>query len=478
MRFLDRHAGLYTDYYELAMAQGYFLAGMAEKRACFDYFFRKLPYQGGYTIFAGLYDLLELLQDFTFDKEDLDYLKKRGFDASFLAYLERFKFNGSVFSVQEGEVIFPTEPVMRFEGTILETQIIETLALNILNFESLIATKASRLRHSAGKRMLVDFGLRRAQGLGGIHATKAAIIGGVDATSNVFSAWAFDLKPNGTMAHSWIETFGNELDAFREFARTYPDSSVFLVDTYDTLKSGIPIAIKVALEMKKDGHQLIGIRLDSGDLAYLSKRARAMLDESGLHHVKIIASNQLDERIIKSLLDQGAPVDVFGVGTSLVVGRDDAALDGVYKLSDYNQSPRLKISENIEKVTLPGSKTVYRYFDDSNMFYADAILGKEEDVIEGMFHPHQPFMRLSLKGLRREALLTEVMSQGKMKIGNKSPYELAGYAQKRLESLADDHKRFEYPHIYKVGISARLMKLRDELVRHHSIQTGTDTKKP
>lgn len=461
---LKDHAALYTDYYELTMAQGYFLTGMAEKKACFDYFFRRLPYKGGYVVFAGLGDLLEILKEYSFGKEDIDYLRERGFKEDFLSYLRQFRFKGTLHSVKEGEIIFPNEPVLRVEGTILETQIIETLALNLLNFQSLIATKASRIKQAAGDRSVIEFGLRRAQGLGGIHASRAAVIGGAEATSNVYSAFTYGITPSGTMAHSWVESFDDEEEAFRRYAEIYPDNCTFLVDTYDTLRSGIPNAIKVTHEMERAGHLVKGVRLDSGDLAYLSKHARFMLDAAGLHHVKIVATNQLDEHIIKSLLEQGAKIDVFGVGTSLVIGREDAALDGVYKLSLYDGEPRIKISENIEKILIPGVKKVYRYFNEENKFYADAVLGNKETEIDQMTHPHQPTKRLSLTGLRKESLLNCVMSEGKVLMAKQTPYEISAYVQERLALLPDEHKRFEYPHIYRVGASKALLEVRDKLV--------------
>jgi nicotinate phosphoribosyltransferase len=464
MRPFQFPPALYTDFYELTMAQGYFLSGMAEKKACFDYFFRKLPFKGGYVVFAGLQDLLEILRDFKFQSDEIEYLRGLGFKEDFLSYLKQFKLNGSLFSVNEGEVIFPNEPVIRLEGGILETQIIETLVLNILNFESLIATKASRVKYAAGNRTVIDFGLRRAQGLGGIHASRAAVIGGVESTSNVFSAFAFGIKPSGTMAHSWVESFSSELEAFRKYAEIYPDSSSFLVDTYDTLHSGLPNAIMVAKEMMTQGHELKGIRLDSGDLAYLSKQARAMLNNAGLSHVKIIASNQLDEHIIKSLLEQGAELDAFGVGTNMIVGKDDAALDGVYKLSMFDGLPRIKISDNMEKVLIPGMKKTVRYFNGENKFYADSVMGVDEDHIEQMTHPHFPMKKLSLSGLKSEPLLKCVMSNGRITKDLQSLLEISAFSKHRLSLLPDEHKRFENPHVYKVGYSPALLKLRDELV--------------
>jgi nicotinate phosphoribosyltransferase len=460
-------ASLYTDLYELTMAQGYFLEGRGASPACFDYFFRKLPFKGGYVLFTGLQDVLEVLEDLRFSPDELGYLRKAGFKTPFLDYLSDFRFRGSVTAAREGEVVFPNEPLLKVEGNVIETQLVETLLLNYLNFQSLIATKASRLVYAAQKGTVMDFGLRRAQGLGGIHASRAAVVGGAQSTSNVFSGFAFGLKVSGTMAHSWVETYGDDLTAFRAYARLYPDSSVFLVDTYNTLASGVPAAITVAHELAREGHKLQGIRLDSGDLAYLSKQARHMLDAAGLGYVKIVASNQLDEHIIKSLLEQGAPIDIFGVGTNLVIGKDDAALDGVYKLTTFDGSPRIKISENIEKVVLPGSKKVLRYMRADNTFYADAVTLDDEGEIGRMYHPYVPFKSMGLEDLASEELLQPVMTEGRSLVTRESPYEIAAFAKERLARLPEEHKRFEYPHIYKVGISARLMELRDSLLKEH-----------
>ena len=346
--FLKKPA-LYTDLYELTMAQGYFLSGRQNTPANFDYYFRNLPFSGGFVLFAGLGDLLDAIQHFQFHPDEIEYLKNKGFSMEFLEFLQDFEFKGNIRSVKEGEVIFPNEPVLQVEGTILETQLLETVILNLINFESLIATKTARMRQITDKPIM-DFGLRRAQGTGGMQAAKAAIIGGANGTSNVLAGQLYDLEISGTMAHSWIQFFGNELEAFRNYAEYYPDSTILLVDTYDTLKSGIPNAIKVAKELEEKGHKLQGVRLDSGDFAYLSRETRKMLDDSGLHYVKIAVSNQLDEYLIKSLADQQAPIDVFGVGTKLVTAYDDPALDGVFKLSMADGTPTLKISENIARI--------------------------------------------------------------------------------------------------------------------------------
>jgi nicotinate phosphoribosyltransferase len=460
MSFFQKNTGLYTDFYQLTMAQGYFLAGRQNTSATFDYFYRENPFEGGYVIFAGLSDLLEILEKLKFEPEDLEYLASLGFRKEFLEYLRTFRFNGTIFSVREGEVIFPFEPVVRVDGNIIETQIVETVLLNVLNFESLIATKASRVRSVAGDRRIVDFGLRRAQGLGGIHASKAAIIGGLDGTSNVFAAFEFGLETSGTQAHSWIQSYDDELTSFRKFAEYYPDRCVLLVDTYNTLRSGIPNAITVAKELEAKGYHLVAVRLDSGDLAYLSKKARQLLDDAGLPYVKIVVSNQLDEYLIRSLLQQGAPIDSFGVGTRLITAHGSPALEGVYKLSMCDGRPRLKFSENYSKVTLPGLKKVLRFRNREGMFYADAVILETESSVDQIIHPFFPDQRSSLKNCTPEPLLKKVMENGRMFGRSSLPQEASSYARERLVSFSAEHKRFENPHIYKVGISPKLMDLR------------------
>ncbi|HDR51007.1 MAG TPA: nicotinate phosphoribosyltransferase, partial [Mariniphaga anaerophila] len=373
MPLSSNHWGLYADFYELTMAQGYFYCGKKEDTATFNYFFRTNPFKGGFTVFAGLQDLLKMISEFTFNASDIEYLKAQGFRKEFLEYLAGFRFSGNILSAREGEIMFPNEPVVQVEGNVIECQLIESLLLNILNFESLIATKAFRIKMVTNGKIFSDFGLRRAQGLGSLHASRAAFIGGASSTSNVMAGKIFDIPVSGTQAHSWIQSFDSELEAFRAYVEAHPDNSILLVDTYDTLRSGIPHAIAVAKELAESGKKLLAVRLDSGDLAYLSKKARKMLDDAGLQNVKIVASNQLNEHVIKSLLkDQNAAIDAFGVGTELITGKDDAALDGVYKLSGINGQPKMKFSENIEKVTLPCKKQVYRCYDSSGMFFRDA----------------------------------------------------------------------------------------------------------
>lgn len=457
--------GLYTDYYELSMAQGYFLAGKKDEQTVFDYFYRTNPYEGGFLVFAGMADLLNLLESFRYSAEDIEYLRSTGMNSDFLSFLSNFEFHGTIHSVREGEIVFPSEPIVRIEGNIIETQLIETVLLNVLNFQSLIATKAYRVKLACGDKPFADFGLRRAQGLGGIFASRATLIGGASSTSNVHAAKLYNLPVSGTMAHSWIQSFEDELTAFRTYVRINPSTSVLLLDTYDTLNSGLPHAIQVAKEMEEEGNRLIGVRLDSGDLAYLSKKVRKALDGAQLEYVKIIASNQLNEDVVKSLDEQQARLDGYGIGTELVTGKPDASLDGVYKLALCNGIPRMKISENLEKMTLPGSKNLYRYFDHEGNFYRDGILLESDDVssIEEIVHPIHPERRTCVKELSSELLLHKVFENGKPVSDLPSPIECHDYLLSRSALLPQEHKRFIMPHLYKVGISKTLFTLRDDL---------------
>lgn len=458
--------GLYTDFYELTMAQGYFLSGKKESQVSFDYFFRTNPYNSGFAVFAGLFDLLELLSGFRYSDDDIRYLESQGLDSGFVDYLKSFHFSGTIYSMTEGEIVFPNEPVLRVEGNIIEAQLIESLLLNILNFETLIATKAYRVKSASGKGIFSDFGMRRAQGFGAIHASRAACIGGASSTSNVLAGKLFDIPVTGTMAHSWIQSFDSEYDAFKSFSEIFSENTVLLVDTFDTLHSGIPNAIRIAKEMENKGQRMKGIRLDSGDLAYFSKKARAKLDEAGLGYVKIVVSNQLNEHVINSLInEQKAPIDIFGVGTEMVTGKPDAALDGVYKLASIDGQPKMKISENIEKVTLPWVKNVFRFFDGDGNFYRDGVLLYDENPsqINRLFHPIYPDKSTDISGLKSEPLLKKVYSSGKILIENRKPAEIYQFLETRAALLPPEHKRFVSPHIYKVGISKQLLDLRSQL---------------
>jgi len=462
MPVLKNNIGLYTDHYELTMAQGYLLTGKQDVRAGFDYFFRKNPYEGGFVIFAGLQNLLDVIKNYKFDSDDCKYIESMGFQKPFVNYLKSFSFKGNIYSVREGEVVFPNEPILRVEGNLIETQLIESLLLNMINFQSLIATKAARMSLVAEDKQLVDFGLRRAQGLGAVHASRAAMIGGFNSSSNVFSARLYNFQSTGTMAHSWVQTFNNELDAFQEFVRLYPDQSILLVDTYDTLNQGLPNAIKVAKHLEKNGHKLVGIRLDSGDLANLSKSARKQLDNQGLDYVKIIVSNQLDEYLIRSLKDQKAPIDGYGVGTSLVIGKGSGALDGVYKLTHVDNKPTMKVSENIAKMTLPGKKNVYRYTEPDGTFAFDGIEILNAKIPKRIFYPKQ-MSHCKVEDKDCEELLVKVMENGNH-IGERIEIkEIAQFCKSRLKKLKPESKRFENPHIFIVGLGDELRNLQEKL---------------
>lgn len=463
-----QYTASFTDLYQLSMAQVYFETGRQNETAVFDYFFRKLPFDGGYAVFCGLETLLDIIETLHFDDEDIVFLRKNGFSEAFLQYLKTFRFSSHIDSSSEGDLVFPTRPVLQVEAPLIEAQIVETLLLNILNYQTLIATKASRMRQVAGQAALVDFGLRRAQGPAGYYGARAAVIGGFTATSNVRAARDFDLQVSGTMAHAFIQSYDKEIDAFRDFARYRPDGCVLLVDTYNTLKSGVPNAITIAQEMEERGQQLAGIRLDSGDLAYLAKETRKMLDNAGFDYVKIAASNQLDEKVIKSLREQQAPIDLYGVGTSLIVGRPDAALDGVYKLAELNGQPSIKLSESIEKVTTPGKKQVFRLSDDNGEWIgADVVTLRDEERIEKMYAPNDPLKSLQIKQYQKQTLLTRVMREGRRTIPKKPIEEIAEFVQKQLQNLPDEYKRFDNPHIYKVGFSEGLHALRNQLIQKH-----------
>jgi nicotinate phosphoribosyltransferase len=458
----------YTDQYQLTMAQTYFLKGQQKNIAVFDYFFRKLPFEGGYAVFAGLGVLLDILEELKFDNIDIEFLREKGFHPDFIRFLKDFRFTGNIYSSNEGDVVFPFRPVLEVEANIIEAQIIETILLNILNFQTLVATKASRMRQAAGERTLIDFGLRRSQGPGGYYASRSAIIGGFDATSNVRAGRDYGIPVSGTMAHSYIESYDDELTAFNHFADEQPEECVLLVDTYDTLRSGLPNAVKAAKRMEEKGHRLRGIRLDSGDLAFLSRKSREILDEAGLKYVKIAVSNQLDEYIIKSLLEQQAPIDVFGVGTTLVTGHPDAALDGVYKLALADGKPRIKLSENVNKITLPHRKQVFRVLDSDNKFSgADVVTLSQEQDAEIMYHPLYPDKSLSILDKKKEPVLNKTMDHGKRLSEPLSLPQISQYRKERLEQLPTEYKRFNYPHVYKVGLSERLRNERNRLIEDY-----------
>lgn len=465
-----RFSPFYTDYYEYSMTQGYYLSGKGQDEAVFDIFYRQNPYGGGYAIAAGLRDAVEYVLNMRFTSEELGYLSSLGYREDFLQVLENTRFTGDITAVPEGEVVFPGEPVISVKGPLIETQLLEGLMLSTVNFQTLVATKARRMVCAAEGRSISDFGLRRAQGDGGMGASRACFVGGVTSTSNVLLAFEENVPAGGTVAHSWIQSFDTELEAFRAYAQMHPDDSVLLLDTYDTLRQGLPNAVIVGRELEAQGHHLRGVRLDSGDLAYLSKKVRTVLDENGLSHVKIAVSNQLDEYVIESLVDQGAPIDMFGVGTRLVTGYSDGALDGVYKMVQLKGNPIIKISENPAKINIPGEKELYRYYDSGDgLWLLDGLCltgGDDEPTV--LMHPDFDYKKTEVAGLKRENIRKEIVRNGELVYTFPTLLETAAWSAQRFALLYGEHKRFANPHTYHVGVSRELFDLRRSLIEARS----------
>jgi len=461
-----RFSPLYTDYYEYSMTQGYYLSGKGRDEAVFDIFYRQNPYGGGYAIAAGLRDAVEYVLNMRFTSEELVYLSSLGYKDDFLQMLEKMRFTGDITAVPEGEVVFPGEPVISVKGPLIETQLLEGLILSTVNFQTLIATKARRMVCAAEGRIISDFGLRRAQGDGGMGASRACFVGGIASTSNVLLAFEEGVPVGGTMAHSWIQSFDSELEAFRAYAQMHPDDSVLLLDTYDTLRQGLPNAVIVGRELEKQGHHLQGVRLDSGDLSYLSKRVRAMLDENGLTHTRVSVSNQLDEYVIESLVDQGAPIDMFGVGTRLATGYSDGALDGVYKMVQLKGKPIIKISENPAKINIPGEKELYRYYDAGDgLWLLDGLCltgGDDEPTV--LMHPDFDYKKTEVAGLKRENIRKEIVRKGELVYAFPTLLETRTWSAQRFSLLYGEHKRFANPHTYHIGVSRELFDLRRSLI--------------
>lgn len=476
----DSSLALATDQYELTMAYGYWKNGMAERESTFHMFFRSMPFQGGYVVMAGLGTLVEILSNYRFCRSDLDYLStlrdRAGeplFDEAFLEYLDKLRFECDLHAVPEGTVVFANEPLIRIQGPILQAQLIESLLLNTINFQSLIATKASRICLAAKGDPVVDFGLRRAQGLdGALSASRACYIGGCTGTSNVLAGKILGIPVVGTHAHSWVMSFDEEIGAFRAFAEAMPNNCVFLVDTYGS-EMGIRNAIQVGQELRDKGHKMVGVRLDSGDLAYFSKLAREMLDEAGFPEAAVMASNELDEYVITSLKLQGAQLSAWGVGTKLITAHNDPALSGVYKLTAIRRQDsdqwqyRLKLSEQKSKMTVPGILQVHRCLDGEGLMIADAIaeINENPKEIDMIVDPNDNTHRKRLNRVARwEPLLSPVFRKGELVRPNPDLPQIRGRVRTQLEHLDNSHKRFEYPHIYPVGLSPSLNQIRDEMI--------------
>ncbi len=474
---------LMTDLYELTMMQGYFRHKDRNETVVFDVFYRNNPMDGGYAISAGLQQIIDYIENLHFSEQDVAYLRSLGiFGDDFLDYLKTFRFTGDIYAIPEGTVIFPREPLLKVIAPIMEAQLVETAVLNILNHQCLIATKAARVCYAAKGDGVMEFGLRRAQGPdAGIYGARAAVIGGCTGTSNVLAGQLFDMPVKGTHAHSWIMSFPDEYTAFKTYADMYPSACILLVDTYDTLKSGVPNAIKVFKEMREAGIPLTfyGIRLDSGDLAYLSKKARKMLDEAGFPDAVISASNDLDEFLIHSLKDQGACITSWGVGTHLITSKGCASFGGVYKLAavmgaDGEFIPKIKLSENTEKITNPGNKTIFRIYEkESGKIKADLICLVGETFPEDqpllLFDPHEPWKKTKLKPgtfTVREILLP-VFKGGKCCYTSPKTMEIRQICQKELDTLWDETRRLFNPHKVYVDLSSRLydtkIRLLDEM---------------
>jgi len=471
---------LLTDFYELTMANGYFEHGMKDEIAYFDMFFRKVPDNGGFAIMAGLKRLIEYLQNINFSDEDIAFLREKNlFSEAFLDYLRNFEFSCDVWGIPEGTPIFPHEPILTVRGPVIQAQFIETMVLLSINHQSLIATKANRIVRAAEGRAVMEFGSRRAQGCdGAIYGARAAYIAGCSGTACTISERMDGIPALGTMAHSWVQLFDSEYEAFAAYAKTYPDACVLLVDTYNVLKSGVPNAIKVFNDVLLPmGYRPKGIRIDSGDIAYLSKRARKMLDDAGFCDCTITASNSLDEYLIRDTLLQGAKIDSFGVGERLITSKSEPVFGGVYKLTAIEKNkkiiPKIKISENTEKITNPGFKQVYRLFSkESGEAVADVItlFGEEIDDTKPyeIFDPEHTWKRKMLTNFKVEKLTTQLFSKGKCVYESPDVHSIKKHCAYEIDRLWDEVKRFEFPHKYYVDLSPALWELKEELLKKYS----------
>ena len=473
------HRVLLMDYYALTMAQSHFSQGRQHEIAYFDYFFRTVPDHGGYAIFAGLTQVLDYLEFLHFTPDDIAFLRSKGvFTAEFLDYLANFRFRGDVRAVPEGSVIFPHEPLLTVRAPLIDCQLIEAYLLLTLNHQSRIATKAARIVHEAAGRPVFEFGARRAHGGDAAHyGARAAYIGGVAATANTYSEYVSGIPVVGTMAHAFVQSFDSEYEAFLQYAKTWPDNTVLLVDTYDTLRQGIPNAIRVHNEyLAPRGHALRGIRIDSGDLAYLSNRAREMLDAAGLHNTKITVSNSLDEYLIKDLVQQGAAIDNFGVGERLITAKSNPVFGGVYKIVALEKDgaiiPKIKISETLAKTTTPGYKQLWRLYDAGGKAIADVVTLHDETIDDSqpyeLFDPEYPWKRKTVSGFRAEKRLQTWMEAGVRSIAMPSLEDVRAHCQHEQQTLWDEIRRLENPHGYYVDLSQALWQLKQDLIREHA----------
>lgn len=477
---LKENMTMLMDFYELTMSNGYFEHGLKDKTVCFDMFFRRVPDEGGFAIMAGLEQLIDYLKNLEFTDDDIKYLKsKKIFCDEFIEYLRTFKFSCDVYAIPEGTPIFPGEPIIKVIGPIIEAQLIETMLLLTINHQCLIATKSNRIVRAAKGRPVMEFGSRRAQGnTGATLGARASYIAGCVGTACTLSDRMFKVPALGTMAHSWVQLFPTEYDAFLSYAKTYPNSCTLLIDTYNVLKSGLPNAIRVFKEyLIPNGYMGGGVRIDSGDIAYLSREVRKILDSEGLENIKIVASNSLDEYIIRDLISQGAAIDSFGVGERLITSRSEPVFGGVYKLASVfdergNETPKIKLSENITKITTPCNKKVVRFYSkDNDKAIADLIMCADEPSPDGsdyeIFDENHTWKRKTIKNYYTRDLLVPIFSKGTCVYESPDILQLREYCLNQIDGLWDEVKRFENPHTYYVDLSQKLWDIKNNLLKKH-----------
>ncbi len=480
---MERNLTMVMDFYELTMSNGYFLDKDKDVRVAFDVFYRKNPDNGGFAIFTGLEQVVEYVQNLHFEEEDIAYLRSRNlFAEEFLEYLADFKFTGDIYAFPEGTIMYPNEPCLTVVAPLIDAQLVETAILLQINHQSLIATKTRRIVHAAGDRGVSDFGARRAHNMdAAVYGARAAYIGGANSTATVLAGQMFGIPISGTMAHSFVMFYRDEFEAFKKYAETYPDATVLLVDTYDVLRSGIPNAIRVAKEVLAPmGKRLKGIRIDSGDLAYLTKKARKMLDKAGLEDCKIIISNSLDEFTITSILGQGGCVDSFGVGERLITAKSEPVFGAVYKISAVEEKPgefvpRIKISENVEKITNPGRKKVYRIIDEEGRAIADMI-AKADEVVDmsrpfRYVDPTKPWKNRYFENCRAIELQKQIIRNGELVYDMPTLDEIAAYVKRQLsEEIWEEEQRFEYPHLHYLDMTPDYYEMKMQLLNDLSMK--------
>ncbi|MDO4859897.1 MAG: nicotinate phosphoribosyltransferase [Bacillota bacterium] len=474
--YTKQNLTLLTDFYEITMANGYFEAGMRDEKAYFDMFFRRVPDGGGFAIMAGVEQMIEYFKNLKFDDEDIEFLRSKNcFSEGFLEYLRDFKFSCDVWAVPEGTPIFPGEPIVTVHGPLIQAQFVETMILLLINHQSLIATKANRIVRAAKGRGVMEFGTRRAHGsAAAILGARAAYIAGCVGTACAIVDREDDIPALGTMAHSWVQSFDDEYEAFKKYAEIYPDNCTLLVDTYNVLNSGVPNAIRVFKEMKPSS---MGIRIDSGDISYLTKKARKMLDDAGFEDCKIVISNSLDEYLIEDMLAQGACIDSFGVGERLITAKSEPVFGGVYKLAAVEKDgviiPKMKISENVEKITNPGAKKVYRLYDrETDRAMADVIALMDEEIPEEdgytIFDPDNVWKKKNLKDFYAKELLVQIFKEGECVYKSPDIKEIKAYCAEQVEHLWEEVRRFENPQTYYVDLSTKLWEMKRGILEQHT----------